>query len=209
MKRKEYPHSTYLHECFTYDALTGILTWKVRPTTHFASEHHCNLWNSRYSKTEAGTINKNRRRPTAKGYRMVTIDKKHYQTHLIIWVMVYGKLPDNPIDHNDENSLNNKITNLIERTVSDNLRKRSYSSNTSGIKGVHLDRNKRWVAQISVNGKVIYLGAFIDIDYAAKIYSTASYIIMGENLHSHQTFSNDEPEFQNIVNKLNKHRNRI
>lgn len=206
MKRKEYPPSKYLHECLTYDALTGILTWKVRPTTHFDTDHHCNLCNSRYSKKEAGTVNKDGRRQSSKGYWCITIDKKRYQSHLIIWIMVYGKLPDNPIDHNDENSLNNKISNLIERSESDNLRKRSHGSNTSGIKGVHLDRNKRWVAQISVNRKVIYLGSSIDIDYAAKIYSTASYIVMGENLHSHQPFSAQDSEYKKIFDKLNKYK---
>lgn len=206
MKRKEYPSKEYLDECFVYNPITGILTWKERPTHHFDSDKICNNWNSRYSNTVAGTINKDVRRPDSKGYLMININHSRFNAHLIIWIMTYGSLPNNPIDHTDENSLNNRIQNLVERTVNVNLRKRSYKTNKSGYKGVSSDKNGKWVSQISINGKVIYIGSYEDIEYAAKIYSTAAFILNGENFTNIEPFNNETDEYKFVENKINSKR---
>ena len=47
----------YLHECFSYNAETGKLTWKRRPLVHFdGDERLWKIWNTRYAGTLAGGI---------------------------------------------------------------------------------------------------------------------------------------------------------
>jgi hypothetical protein len=78
-------------------------------------------------------------------------------------------------DHIDGNGLNNQRSNLRICTRSENLRNQGkQSDNSSGFKGVSFfKRNKKWVAQIMVNGKYIYLGYFTDKEKASNAYITA------------------------------------
>lgn len=86
------------------------------------------------------------------------------------------------VDHKDHDQLNNKKDNLRICTRSQNNANRSVSSrNTSGKKGVHLDqRRQKWQAKITVNGKIISLGQFYDLEEAAKAYNKAALKYYGE-----------------------------
>ena len=66
--------------------------------------------------------------------------------------------------HEDSNGLINKWTNLRLASHTENQRnKRLFGNNTSGCTGVYWHKsNNRWQPSISVNGKSIYLGRFID-----------------------------------------------
>jgi HNH endonuclease len=57
-------------------------------------------------------------------YLLVTVDQVQYMAHRLIWLLVYGKWPDNQIDHIDGNGLNNKLSNLRDVTCAVNLRNR-------------------------------------------------------------------------------------
>lgn len=85
---------------------------------------------------------------------------------------------DNPenlpvIDHIDGNRTNNEISNLrwaTHQTNSRNSKKRK--STTSNFKGVSLNKKRnKWVAQIQVNYKTIFLGYFSTEIEAGKAYN--------------------------------------
>ena len=82
--------------------------------------------------------------------------------HQIVWLMVTGKHPVNPIDHIDYDGLNNRFENLREvddRCSARHTRKRRNGS--SDIKGVqYRKRSDSWEAYITVDYKLIYLGIF-------------------------------------------------
>ena len=82
--------------------------------------------------------------------------------------------PDNKpmVDHIDGIKDNNVYTNLRYATKSENqLNIPKYITNTSGYKGVcWAKQNQKWLAQINVNNKKIYIGYFTDIIEAAKAY---------------------------------------
>lgn len=88
------------------------------------------------------------------------------------------------VDHIDTNGLNNQRSNLRLARGQNAKNRKLYINNTSGYKGVHWrkDRNT-WVAMITVNGNVIYLGSSRDKIEAARMYNTAARKYHGEFAH--------------------------
>lgn len=112
--------------------------------------------------TEAGTSDGDR--------RQITINKKHYKTHRLIYLMFHGYMPKE-IDHIDTNSLNNLIENLrpanrSEQVCNTSLRK----NNKSGTKGVSWDSNRnKWVVVVSKNNKTVYRDRFKNLELAQLV----------------------------------------
>jgi len=78
------------------------------------------------------------------------------------------------IDHINQNKLNNRRNNLRVCSRSENGANRSIpKTNTSGYKGVYRIKNK-WMAQIGIKNKSIYLGCFDEKVDAAIAYDTAA-----------------------------------
>ena len=75
------------------------------------------------------------------------------------------------VDHIDNDRQNNNLINLRFATSQENNRNTKLSSkNTSGAKGVRWQKGQnRWRAEITINGKLIYLGSFINKDDAINI----------------------------------------
>ncbi len=86
------------------------------------------------------------------------------------------------VDHIDGNGLNNQRSNLRNATRSQNLRNQgAKSTNTSGRKGVSLDRQTgKWRARIWLEGKNRNLGSFNCPTAAALAYARASRELHGE-----------------------------
>lgn len=99
-----------------------------------------------------------------KGYWRITHSNKCYLAHRLAWFFCNGKWPKE-IDHIDNNKLNNAISNLREVTHQLNqLNMPIRSNNTSGVKGVNWDKNrKRWRARVIINGKYFTAGHFKDL----------------------------------------------
>jgi hypothetical protein len=91
--------------------------------------------------------------------------------------------PDVKIDHRDGNGLNNTRPNLRSSTGKENSRntRKPTSGTTSQYKGVCWDEaQKRWRAQINVEGKKRCLGRYKDELPAALAYDRAALDAFGE-----------------------------
>jgi hypothetical protein len=88
-----------------------------------------------------------------RGYLRVSVNRKFYYVHRLIWAMHYGSAPD-ILDHIDGNPANNTIENLRPTTHSGNMRNSKLNKrNTSGIKGVALCKKlNKWVGEVYANG---------------------------------------------------------
>lgn len=77
------------------------------------------------------------------------------------------------IDHIDHDGLNNQKSNLRVCTRSENMMNMGKHEKASSIyKGVcFFNRDKKWLAQIKINGKRIRLGTFASEIEAAKAYN--------------------------------------
>ncbi len=86
------------------------------------------------------------------------------------------------VDHIDGNPLNNRKSNLRLATNAENQRNsKRRKDNTSGFKGVHLDKRKGlWRAQIKLNGTKRWLGYFGTPEEAHFAYCKASATIHGD-----------------------------
>jgi hypothetical protein len=156
---------SFLKEILHYDLSTGVFTWKVRDSCHFnANSYRSALssslsWNNRYSGKRAGCSSL-----YASGPReYIKIKKKAYFSYRLAWLYVYGKFPNNQIDHINGDPSDNRIVNLRDVTSLENSRNSSSpKSNTSGRVGVSFrkDRNK-WRAFINENNKHIHIGYYL------------------------------------------------
>lgn len=165
----------YLLECLDYDPLTGVFTWKARPSGHFATMNACKTWNTLRAGKKAGWDDSN-------GYWQVMINYKRYQAHRVAWLWMTGLWPKDEIDHIDGDPLNNCFSNLREATRSQNeANKPLRKTNTSGVRGVSwCIRRKKWNSNIRINSVKKNLGYFSDINDARQAYEQAYQSYAGE-----------------------------
>lgn len=119
------------------------------------------------------------------GYARVRIDGVPHNLHRIIFMMHHGRMPKT-IDHIDGNQFNNKIDNLRECSISENMfNSIRPSSNKSGVKGVFWHKHlERWYVSLCVKGKSKYIGVFKDLE-------KAKYAIEKHRGEFHGSFTND------------------
>jgi hypothetical protein len=138
-----------LKELLHYDEEIGVFTWIKSPRNNVPSG------------TVAGTFDK-------KGYLRIIYKNKLYLGHWLAWLYVYGKWPDNEIDHIDGNPSNNTIINLRDVTRKQNMEnKKVYKTSKTGHSGVSWhSRDKKWNVRIGHYGKRISLGYFDNLQDA-------------------------------------------
>lgn len=138
---------------FEYDPLTGILRWK---------DGRSNMVQG----SLAGCVH-------GSGYKVVTINSKTHKLHRIVWIMLFGQIPDGfYIDHINGNKIDNRLENLRLATSSQNQQNRPAPKNSSsGYRGVtwHKVVNK-WMARICHKGKRTTIGFFDNAEDAYEAY---------------------------------------
>jgi hypothetical protein len=94
--------------------------------------------------------------PNGCGYLTMVHNKRKYYLHQLVFLMHHGYIPAN-IDHIDGVGSNNRIENLRQASVSENMcNTRINTVNTSGFKGVHFNKQKRkWQAKLWVRKQQI------------------------------------------------------
>lgn len=101
----------------------------------------------------------------------IYIDGKDYtiRGHIFAWYYIYGKIPENQIDHINNIRDDNRIINLRDVTPQQNQFNRKVS-------GVTQRKNGKWTARIGVNYKRINLGNFDTKQEAEEAYLDAKKI---------------------------------
>lgn len=156
-----------VRQLFSYDPDTGLLYWKR--LSHRKS--------NRLVGAEAGTAHD-------KGYRMVTIHKRRYFVHRVIWLYVTGEWPKNFVDHEDGITSRNAWSNLREATTVQNGHNlKCYKNNTSGHPGVRCRPGGQWQARIRENHRDYVIGTFPTLAEAVAARTAAK-----ARLHPFQPF---------------------
>ena len=109
-------------------------------------------------------------------YIKIGINKKQYGLHRIIYKYfnedfdLTDTSKNNQIDHININAIDNRIENLRVVNASQNQRNKNKSKNgISKYIGV-FKSNKKWRAQIRIDGKSKYLGTFETEEDASQAY---------------------------------------
>jgi hypothetical protein len=142
---------TRLKEILSYDAESGLLTWKT----------------STSNRVKVGAIAGTKMNTV---YIAIGIDGPQYLAHRLAFLYITGGTPFE-VDHIDHNPCNNRFTNLRPVSHQQNgCNQRLRKTNTSGFMGVRWDtpRNK-WHASIRANGKKMFLGRFASFEEAKKV----------------------------------------
>jgi len=89
------------------------------------------------------------------------------------------------VDHRNKNGLDNRKANLRVCTDSQNAQgAKLHSDSTTGLKGVTLDKSRnKFIAQICLDGRHIFLGRFDDKEQAGDAYRTAAANLFGQYAH--------------------------
>jgi hypothetical protein len=100
-------------------------------------------------------------------------NRKLFGVHVLVAMTFLNHIPDGNnlvVDHIDENQLNNKLQNLRIVTQRDNLsrQKRDLPTGVCWFK-----RDKKYKAQIDINGKRKHLGYFSTPEAASEAYQKA------------------------------------
>jgi HNH endonuclease/AP2 domain len=150
-------------ECFDYR--NGNLFWRIKPNRRIVIG------------SLAGTHR------AQDGYRHIIVDGEQVMAHRLIWFIHHGRWPSEFLDHINGNPSDNRLENLRECTNGENIAAAMglRRDNTSGLRGVHLDQRRQlWVSQITVGGKIIWLGSYAFSVEAGLAYDRAARSHFGE-----------------------------
>ena len=113
-------------------------------------------------------------KPRPDGYFQIEIAERKYYVHRIIASCFLGLDIENLediVDHKDGKPSNNRVENLQVITQQEN------NFNNHVAKGYYwYKRYEKWMAQIQVNGKSIFLGLFDNEEQARQAYLDAKLI---------------------------------
>lgn len=153
VKPSAFPRLEVTRARFAYDPLSGLLTYRTSSPGHRAGDR-------------AGCLQSN-------GYRRVKIDGRSHYEHRVAWLLHYGAMPPEYIDHINGDKADNSIANL--RTVAHRGNMQNFEVHRRGKRpGYHWDKlHGKWRAAIQVKGKVRYLGLYDSSDDAHAAYLSA------------------------------------
>jgi hypothetical protein len=98
----------------------------------------------------------------------------------LCWLLHHGRPPVDEIDHINRDGMDDRICNLREATRQQNNANRIYTKRKTCLpKGVQA-KNKRFIAQITVNGKTRRIGYFASAEEAHAAYMRAAKIAFGD-----------------------------
>lgn len=156
-----------LRRLLSYDAETGLLTWKARAEEFFKAGRYSAAraaasWNKKHAGKPAFTAH------DAHGYLFGRILGANYKAHRVAWTIVHGEWPSDQIDHTNHIRDDNRLVNLRSVRKSDNCKNISLrSDNSTGANGVYLNkRNGKFYAQAKVHGRTLSLGTYRTIQEA-------------------------------------------
>ncbi len=154
-------------ELLDYDPVSGKFSWKIE------------------TKSYGGKIQPGDTAGSVKdGYIIIALFGRPYRAHHLAWLVMTGDWPSVgiDIDHIDRDRSNNAWANLrLATRTENNMNAGLRSDNKSGHKGVSWSaRDEKWVARITVSGRIHYLGDYSDISRAIAARQDAERRFFGE-----------------------------
>jgi hypothetical protein len=108
----------------------------------------------------------------SRGRRVIRLLNRNYEASNLAWLIMTGEWPTGEVDHLNKIPSDNSWNNLrLANGSQNNANRGKNKNNTSGHKGVHFcKRDKKYVARIMKDRKMIFLGAYDNLEEAAMVY---------------------------------------
>lgn len=144
-----------LRELLDYSPDTGLFTWRKRGGP----------------KAPVGSVAGG---PDSNGYVKIGIDGEDYRAQRLAWLHYYGEWPKLDVGHLDGRIDNNAISNLrdLPQAVVQQGQRKAHADSLHGFLGV-TKRKTKWMARISIDRVVYYLGVFTTPEEAHRAYLDA------------------------------------
>lgn len=168
-----------LSKVIAYDPDTGEFRWLERPDDIG--------WTRKNAGKVAGSISQHGKPDKPIFYVRIRVFSQDFYAHRLAWLWMRGRWPDkNEIDHENGNTLDNRIDNLRPATHAQNGHNQGLrSTNKSGVKGVSWAADRRkWFASITINGREKALGRFNTLEEAAEARRRAEVAHHGAFTHT-------------------------
>lgn len=99
----------------------------------------------------------------ANGYLKLFLEGRDYSAHRLAWLYMYGEWPKHTVDHINRVRTDNRIANLRDVTIGQNLTNLRNASTDQGAPmhgAARCTQSSKWRAYIKVNKRQIHLGTF-------------------------------------------------
>lgn len=152
-----------LKQFLEYDPETGDWRW-LKSTGKMINEGD-----------SAGTI-------SVHGYRIITFLGVKYRAARLAFLYITGSWPKKEADHDNRCKLDDRWSNLFDRTRSENqLNRDLQSNNTSGVRGVYWDADReKWNVQIKKDNINHFVGRFDSFEEAVAARDSAATNLHGD-----------------------------
>lgn len=110
------------------------------------------------------------------GYKVIGVDGKTYLAHRLAFLYMEGKWPERIVDHRDRDRTNNSWFNLRHASYSMNSENRAHAERNLPPGVFRTKRKDRFMSQIQVKKKLVYLGRFETPELAHAAYVAAKRI---------------------------------
>ena len=109
------------------------------------------------------------------GYLRISIDNRSYACHRLAFLYMTNAFPENDTDHINGVRHDNRWVNLRSVSHKDNQKNQKVrKSNKTGHIGVYWrEDTRKWSVRIGVNGRLLALGCFSDINDAVAARKAA------------------------------------
>jgi hypothetical protein len=173
MAARPLPDQALLLKLLRYEPDTGKLFWRERTPNMFepccvSIEHAAANWNARCAGKPALNAN------SGNGYKEGALHNRKVYAHRVIWKMITGEDPMF-VDHINGDRSDNRFCNLRSVDRLQNMQNTGLRhTNRSGCPGVRwTPKIRKWQARITVNKRIMLLGAFVTLEDAIRVRRAA------------------------------------
>lgn len=136
-----------LKKALSYNPESGEFIWIINTRNNYIGD-------------KAGHLSK-------QGYIYIGINGKRYNASRLAWLYIYGKFPNNEIDHVNRDKSDNKITNLRDvKGIENCLNRKSGKTTNTGIPNINKRSSGKYRAYLTRYKTVIMNKTFNTIEEA-------------------------------------------
>jgi hypothetical protein len=169
------PHMSYRRRTLPSDA---VIFAEMRRLLEYDEENGGFKWIAARTPAARQYVGRRAGGPDGSGYVSVNVLTHKFKVHRLVWLWHHGETSRGMLDHINGDRTDNRIENLREATLAENVRNRARAGGLAT--GVSRDPSSGFKARIQLpDGGKVYLGTFATEAEASAAYVGAATILHG------------------------------